>query len=69
MLLTSDIGQVFISIGVVAFCVLLFVGTYLLNKKTKKPEGCETLNCEGCSIANCSHQPDKNKEKGEKEND
>ena len=68
MLLTSEIGQVFISIGVVAFCVLLFVGTYLLNKKTKKPDGCETIDCEGCSITDCAHHPDKNKEKGEKEN-
>ena len=68
MFLTDGIWDVLKSIGIVIICVLLFVGTYLLNKRTKKPEGCEDMSehCEGCSIVNCSHHPNNsNKEKGE----
>ena len=37
------------------FLIGVFIFTYLLNKKTPKPEGCENLeeNCEGCQIASC----------------
>ena len=68
MFLTDGIWDVLKSIGIVIICVLLFVGTYLLNKRTKKPEGCEDMSehCEGCSIVNCSHHPNNSsKEKGE----
>ena len=68
MILTDGIWDVLKSIGIVVICVLLFVGTYLLNKRTKKPEGCEDMSehCEGCSIVNCSHHPNNSsKEKGE----
>ena len=70
MFLLDEITQFLASIGVVLVCVALFVGTYLLNKKTKKPEGCEDVSehCEGCSLVNCSHHPE-NKEKGEDSND
>ena len=64
-ILTNDLKQILISVGVVLVCVALFISTYLLNKNTKKPEGCETLDCEGCSLTDCSHHPNKNKEKGE----
>jgi len=44
----------------------LFIGSYLLNKSTKKPEGCENLNaeCGSCPIHTCinsrkSHEEDK----------
>lgn len=67
LLLISTVGKVFAGIGIVVAAVLLFVGSYVLNKRTKKPDGCESLDCEGCSITNCSHNPNKNKdeEKGE----
>ena len=70
MFLLDEIGQILASIGVVVVCVGLFVGTYLLNKKTKKPEGCEDVSehYEGCSLVGCSHHPD-NQEKGEDSND
>ena len=44
----------------------LYILFYLLNKKTPKPEGCESLeeNCEGCQITSCSNR----KEKKEEEN-
>ncbi|MDD6302587.1 MAG: hypothetical protein PUA56_04745 [Bacillales bacterium] len=60
--------EILISIGIVLVCVALFVGTYLLNKKTKKPEGCENLeeNCSGCSLVGCSHHPSNNLEEKEK---
>jgi hypothetical protein len=62
------IKQILLSIGIVVICVLLFVGTYLLNKRTKKPDGCEDIeeNCAGCAISTCSHHPENKKE--EKEN-
>ena len=76
-LLLNELGKLLASIGVVVFCVFLFVGTYLLNKKTKKPEGCQDMSeyCEGCSLTSCSHHPNnqpeekEDKKEGEKEND
>ena len=46
--------------------VVAFVFSYLLNKKTPKPEGCENIdeNCEGCQITSCSHRIE-NKEEEE----
>jgi hypothetical protein len=46
----------------------LFIGSYLLNKKTPKPEGCEDTSkeCGACGIVSCSHHPINNKEKGDK---
>lgn len=67
MIILSDIGSLVASIVVVTICIVLFVLTYLLNKNTKKPDGCETLNCEGCSLTECSNHPNKKEEqeKGE----
>ena len=38
-----------------------FVGSYLLNKKTPKPEGCENVeeSCEGCQITSCPNRKEK----------
>ena len=38
-----------------------FVGSYLLNKKTPKPEGCENIDdsCEGCQITSCPNRKEK----------
>ncbi len=72
-LLISSIGKIFASIGVVLVSIALFIGTFLLNKKTKKPDGCENLDetCAGCQLIQCSHHPIKKEEeiKGEKNND
>lgn len=67
MILINQIEQIIGSIVVVIVCVFLFVGTYILNKRTKKPDGCIDTSqyCEGCSLTECSHHPDKNKEEGE----
>lgn len=71
MLLLNQIEQILGSIGLLIACIFLFVGTYLLNKKTKKPEGCIDTSqyCEGCSLTECSHHPEKEKEKEENKND
>lgn len=36
----------------------LFIFTYLLNKRTPKPKGCENIdeNCEGCPITSCGNR-------------
>ena len=70
-LLINEVGQIFISIGVVLVCIGLFICTYLLNKRTKKPDGCENLeeNCSGCQLTQCSHHPNKKEQKGEENND
>lgn len=53
-------------IAVIVLVVLVgfFLLTFILNKKTPKPEGCEDLNakCDGCQITACSHSIQKNTE-------
>lgn len=46
----------------------LFIGSYLLNKKTPKPEGCQETSkeCGACGIVSCSHHPVNSNEKGDK---
>ena len=52
---------------VFAVVSVLFIVTYVLNKRTPKPEGCENIGseCEGCQITSCSHHQNKNEEKEE----
>ena len=34
----------------------VFIGTYLMNKHTPKPEGCEDMSeCGGCNNIACTH--------------
>ncbi|WP_296240557.1 hypothetical protein [uncultured Faecalicoccus sp.] len=42
-----------------AALVLIYIGLYLMNKKTPLPEGCENLkaDCEGCHDYACLHNP------------
>ena len=50
------VQTVLITIAVLAVCVAMFIGTFLLNKRTPKPEGCENIEeCEGCQMTSCSH--------------
>ena len=48
MLLVSKLTSILVAALVITGLVLAFVFSYLLNKKTPKPEGCENLeeNCE-----------------------
>lgn len=61
----KSILRVIIAVLLVAFLVGLFIFTFLLNKKTPKPEGCENIdeNCEGCQMTSCSHYKKNNQEK------
>lgn len=42
----------------------IFIGTYLWNKKTPKPEGCEDVSeaCSGCANVACTHHTAHNEE-------
>jgi hypothetical protein len=45
-----------IAIGTIVLIVLVYVWSYNLNEKTKKPEDCEDLECTGCNANNCAHR-------------
>ena len=64
----NDTLRVILAIVIIVVCVVLFIGTYLLNKRTPKPEGCEEIGseCEGCQITSCSHYKKTNIEEKEK---
>lgn len=63
----SDELRIILAIIILLVCVGLFIGSFILNKRTPKPEGCENLGseCEGCQITSCSHYVEKNEEKKE----
>ena len=62
----NDTLRVILAIVIIVVCVVLFIGTYLLNKRTPKPEGCEEIGseCEGCQITSCSNYKEKEKKEG-----
>lgn len=46
-----------------AILIAVFVGTYILNKNTPKPEGCDDMDeCGGCHNIACSHNDAHHKE-------
>lgn len=52
-------GYLIISIGLIAFFVILFFVTFVINRKTPVPKGCEHLkiteeNCSMCNNTSCS---------------
>ena len=52
-------GYLIISIGLIAFFVVLFFVTFVINRKTPVPKGCENLkiseeNCSMCNNTSCS---------------
>ncbi|MDY0213946.1 MAG: hypothetical protein RBS24_00235 [Bacilli bacterium] len=51
--------RILLAIIVFSMLVALYIGTYLLNKRTKKPAGCEdlTASCTGCAITSCGNHP------------
>lgn len=61
MLLASKIINIVLAGVVMISLVGAFVGSYLLNKKTPKPEGCENIDdsCEGCQITSCPNRKEK----------
>lgn len=62
-----NIWQVLATIGVVVTLTALMISTYLLNKKTPRPEGCEPQEgCQGCSELLCSNHPQQNEKEKEK---
>ena len=64
MLLVSKITSIIWAVVIMVLLVGAFIGSYVLNKNTPKPEGCENLdeNCEGCQIVSCSHRKEKKEE-------
>ena len=64
MLLVSKITSIILGALFMILMIGAFIGSYLLNKKTPKPEGCENLeeSCEGCQITSCSHYKEKKEE-------
>ena len=61
MLLVSEVTSILVAGLVMTGLVVAFVFSYLLNKKTPKPEGCENIdeNCEGCQITSCPNRKEK----------
>ncbi len=53
--------ELFFGIALVVLIVLIYVVTYILNEKTKVPEGCENLTdfsgCHTCSNSACNIKP------------
>ena len=53
----NQVTGIILAVAVVLVSVALFIFTYILNKRTPKPEGCENVGseCEGCQMTSCSH--------------
>ena len=64
MLLSGNFESIIWAVVIMTLLISAFIGTYVLNKNTPKPEGCEDLdeNCEGCQIVSCSHRKEKKEE-------
>jgi len=48
-----------LSIIIIAFFVIIFIVSFVINRRTPKPKGCEDImiseeNCSGCQIESCS---------------
>jgi hypothetical protein len=55
--------ELIIAIVVIAICVVVFIVSYVLNKKTPLPKGCENIHledetCLACSKADCHIKED-----------
>jgi hypothetical protein len=50
-------AKVLIGVGIILVLLGIFIGAYLLNKKTKAPDNCpkETIGCGGCML-NCGQR-------------
>ena len=47
--------QIIATICVFVVLVGSFIGIYILNQRTPKPEGIESMECNGCSNVRCEH--------------
>ena len=61
MLLVSKITSIILAAIIMMTLVGAFIGSYLLNKRTPKPEGWENIDdsCEGCQITSCPNRKEK----------
>ena len=56
-----------IAFGFIALIVVLFIGTYVLNNRTQKPDiDVDIEGCGGCHNINCGHHPSHKNVKEEK---
>ncbi len=51
--------RILVAVLIFSGLVAIYIGSYLLNKKTKKPAGSEdlTASCTGCAVTTCGHHP------------
>lgn len=61
----NETTRIILAVVIIVVSVAIFIATYILNKRTPKPEGCEdvTSECEGCQITSCSHHKNNNEKK------
>lgn len=55
----DEILRIIVAVLIFSALVGLYIGSYLLNKKVKKPEGAEdlTASCTGCAVTTCANNP------------
>jgi len=63
--LISQTGYLIIAISIILILIILFLVSYVLNKKTPIPKGCENIivneeNCSGCNNTLCKYYPNNN---------
>ena len=68
MFLMTKTGYLIIAIAVIVVLIILFFVSYVMNKKTPVPKGCENLlqenkHCFGCSNKSCQYYKEKKEEK------
>lgn len=53
----SEFTRIIIAVAIILLCIGIFIFSYLINKKTPKPDGCENIGeaCDGCQVLMCSH--------------
>ena len=39
--------------GILVFIIAVYLGSYVLNAKTEKPEGAPDISCESCNSKTC----------------
>ncbi len=59
MFLISKTAALIISISIIVFLIVLFFVTFIKNRKTPVPKGCEHIkiteeNCGACQVSDCS---------------
>ena len=48
--------KLILGIGLLVVIIVIYIVTYAINEKVKKPEGCEDIECNSCNAKNCSHR-------------